>query len=408
MEDAAEMQVSKIERIWESNKDYLRRLLIALSRDIDLADDLLQETYLRARAGISGYRGGDTRSWLSAIARNAFYAHLRRRYVHAEVPLKADSEGSEEAPGGLHDHLAVIELRRAVEGLAPMFRTALIMKHYGGFSYSEIAEHLGCPVGTAKRRVWTAMQRLRAALRQIVDEEVAIVKCSEVRGTCLLDYLYGALPDEETSKVRDHLDGCSACRKAADELGRVITGLDAFEHEHKTLVIFELDEEGVPTVYCFRSWPNDTGKPLDRLETTFSKEYPTTVLYVMVQGNTVPFDVGPHEPREDLLKYTIRPTRPIQPGDRVDFLIVFRAEHQQAAMVSSKERTWRFSSGRYIKGPSESEEVRIETLRLPARARCVSADPPADEIRTNETTTLIWRRPMAANDQFGFSVEYWI
>ena len=142
------------------------------------------------------------------------------------------------------------------------------------------------------------------------------------------------------------------------------------------------------------------------LQTTFSKEYPTTVLYIMVQGETVPFDVGPHEPREDLLKYTIRPTRPIQPGDRVDLLIVFRAEHQQAAMVSSEERIWRFSGGRYIKGPSESEEVRIETLRLPARARCVSADPSADEIKTNETATLIWRRPMAANDQFEFSVEY--
>jgi len=69
-----------LERMWETSREYVRRLLISLTRDIDLADDMLQETYLRARDGFAGYRGGDGRAWLTAIAKNVFYTHARRKY----------------------------------------------------------------------------------------------------------------------------------------------------------------------------------------------------------------------------------------------------------------------------------------------------------------------------------------
>ena len=68
-----------LETIWERHNSYVRRFLVRLAGDVDLADDLLQETYLRARSGLSAYRGGDAKAWLAAIARNVFYAHARRK-----------------------------------------------------------------------------------------------------------------------------------------------------------------------------------------------------------------------------------------------------------------------------------------------------------------------------------------
>ena len=57
-----------LESMWKLHSDRLKRTLISLTRDIDLADDLLQETYVRANAGIHSYRGGDARAWLGAKA----------------------------------------------------------------------------------------------------------------------------------------------------------------------------------------------------------------------------------------------------------------------------------------------------------------------------------------------------
>jgi RNA polymerase sigma-70 factor (ECF subfamily) len=120
------MKLDELEQIWESHRESVRRLLIGLGRDIDLAEDLLQETYLRARAGISSYRGGDLRSWLAAIARNTFYGHMRQRHVQAEVPLDGREPMGGDAP---HDRVELLAVRQAVAGLAPALQTALILKH---------------------------------------------------------------------------------------------------------------------------------------------------------------------------------------------------------------------------------------------------------------------------------------
>ncbi|MCX6376021.1 MAG: RNA polymerase subunit sigma, partial [Armatimonadetes bacterium] len=54
----------RLERRWASDREHVRRMLIGLTRDIDLADDLLQETYLKALNGMSSCRGDNDRAWL--------------------------------------------------------------------------------------------------------------------------------------------------------------------------------------------------------------------------------------------------------------------------------------------------------------------------------------------------------
>ena len=70
---------------WEEHKTALRRLLIAWTRDIDVADDLLQGTYLRAQAGRHTYRGGDLHAWLTTIAKNVCYSHYRKQRSAGEL-----------------------------------------------------------------------------------------------------------------------------------------------------------------------------------------------------------------------------------------------------------------------------------------------------------------------------------
>ncbi|MCX6374678.1 MAG: RNA polymerase sigma factor [Armatimonadetes bacterium] len=192
----------RLDRMWSEHRTYLKHLLLGLTRDIHLTDDLLQETYVHARAGIVGYAGGSSCAWLAEIAKRCFFAHRRRRYVRMEEPLEPEEEEAGEDRVGSLDHLMLLELRRAISELDLPVRTALIMKHYGGFTYKDIAEHQCCPVGTAKWRVSSALDRLREALAAPRKERIQM-ECGELGGTVLADYVYRILPARKaTTRAR--------------------------------------------------------------------------------------------------------------------------------------------------------------------------------------------------------------
>jgi len=149
--------------MWEQHREYLRRMLTGLLNDPNIVDDLLQETYLRACRGFADFRGGDDRAWLTAIARNAVRMYHRQTAARAEVPFD-DDIAPENLVGYDQDQHLLYELRQAVVTLPPHLQHAIILKHYAGFSYREIARRLGCPVGTARWRVFTAIGQLREML----------------------------------------------------------------------------------------------------------------------------------------------------------------------------------------------------------------------------------------------------
>ncbi len=149
---------SAFERTWALHQEQVRRLLVSMSRDLNLTDDLLQETYLLAHRGWEGYHGGDARAWLTAIARNAFHMHHRRRYLRAEVPLP-DNAGTD---SGFSDDM--LDIRQVLSALPDAMRAALLLRFYGELSYQEIAARQHSPVGTAKWRVSAAIGRLKVAL----------------------------------------------------------------------------------------------------------------------------------------------------------------------------------------------------------------------------------------------------
>lgn len=389
---------SSLEEMWESNRQFVRRLLIGLSHDIDLADDLTQETYIRARAGMSGYRGGSARAWLAAIARNAFLGHVRRKYVTCESALESMADACGDSVTGEAGHLDLLEVRRAVAELAPTLRKALILKHYGGYTYDEIAERLACPVGTAKSRVSVAISRLRASLAGL-REELATMKCKELTGRRMMDFVSRRLAETEAGALRRHFESCASCRSRMEDTRRVLSALDAVEVDHKAVAITELSERGGCTVYMTARFRNDSTEPWETLDGGGDV---IDLSCVLIQQEEAEIETLPPEPGDSARRYKIRPRRPIQPGEIVEMVMVGE-EASGTGAKRMEDGTWRF--GPMVLELTE-EMVYLAAVRLPAGARPLKADPPEQEIRTNGATTVIWRGVLPANERLECWLDY--
>lgn len=142
----------------------LRAFATSLSGSVDRADDLVQETLIKAWANATSYAAGtNMTAWLFTILRNAFYSDLRKRRHEAEDPDGRHSESLTVAPGQ-PDHLELLELRKALQRLRPEQREALILVGAAGYSYEEAAQIGGWAVGTVKSRAHRARRRLQDIL----------------------------------------------------------------------------------------------------------------------------------------------------------------------------------------------------------------------------------------------------
>ena len=146
----------------------LARWLTANEHD---AEDVVQESYLRAVKFFSGFHGENAKPWLLAIVRNTCYTWLRRNRM--EEPATELDEGtqlidqSSPNPESLLLAAARTELlRRALETLAPGFREIVILRDIEGMSYKDIAEIASIPVGTVMSR----LARARARLQKLLSE----------------------------------------------------------------------------------------------------------------------------------------------------------------------------------------------------------------------------------------------
>ena len=142
----------------------LRAFAISLCGNVDRADDLVQETMLRAIANIDSFQPGTNMpAWLFTILRNHFRSEYRKRRREVE-----DSDGHHAASlkqqPEQHGHIELNEFRTALALLPSDQREALILVGASGFSYEEAAAICGCAVGTIKSRVNRARTRLAEIL----------------------------------------------------------------------------------------------------------------------------------------------------------------------------------------------------------------------------------------------------
>jgi RNA polymerase sigma-70 factor, ECF subfamily len=142
----------------------LRAFAVSLCGNIDHADDLVQETLVKAWTNIDSFaEGTNLRAWLFTILRNIYYSEYRKRRREIADPDGAFAAKLSAAPaqGG---HMDMLDFRAALQQLPDDQREALILIGASGLSYEEAAGICGCAIGTMKSRVNRARNRLAEML----------------------------------------------------------------------------------------------------------------------------------------------------------------------------------------------------------------------------------------------------
>jgi RNA polymerase sigma-70 factor, ECF subfamily len=145
---------------------HLRGYGRSLCGSADLADDLVQETMLKAWLARDRFVAGSSmRAWTHVILRNAYFTIARRTRFRGEWDEHA-ADLLLAVPAAQDHRVALGDLQRALMQLPPPQREALIMMGASGMSCEEVAEISQCAVGTVKSRV----ARARTALRRLIDD----------------------------------------------------------------------------------------------------------------------------------------------------------------------------------------------------------------------------------------------
>lgn len=394
------MQSSDIlEQIWDKHRDFIKRFLISMTRDFDLADDLLQNTYLKARSGIAAFRGGDACAWLSAIARNEFYAHIRHRYLRVEEPMTCDYDNDNPS---FADQITLIEIERALAGLSMPLRTALILKHYGGYTYEEIASAMSCPVGTAKSRVNLALKKLRLILEPIFGESLD-AKCIWMDNNLILDYVCEKLPEDDKQIFKRHLCECIFCRDAVEGTSRILGALDVIESDNKTSQIIDLclDEDDIQARYVFSTYTNNTNKPVEIHDHTVGCY--NLLDYVLVDGEEAYFENPVPVEGTSVWTYRVHLPRPVLPSE---LTVIFSVGHviPKKCVFPIGKGVWRIGPGGLV---AQRQLLYMLAVRLPVGAKLKYASPESYKLRTNcARSTIVWNDILQSGNHFNYYVDY--
>lgn len=142
----------------------LRAFALSLASHADHADDLVQETLMKAWHHQHSFQAGtNIKAWLFTILRNEYFSQLRKRKREVE-DADGDYAAGVTTPGAQEAQLDMADLRIALQQLPDDQREAVVLVGASGFSYQEVAEICGVPVGTVKSRVNRARGKLAALL----------------------------------------------------------------------------------------------------------------------------------------------------------------------------------------------------------------------------------------------------
>ncbi len=151
--------MSEFQRMVEAAIPALRRYARALTRDTDIADDIVQDTLVRALRSEHLFHGGDVRAWLYTILTNLNRNRLRSISRRPTLTPIKDGDAALTGPDtGSRD------IARALDGLAEEQRAALLLVVLEGLTYREVAEVQGVPIGTVMSRLARARQQIKTYL----------------------------------------------------------------------------------------------------------------------------------------------------------------------------------------------------------------------------------------------------
>jgi len=171
---------------------------LRMTRNPADAEDLVQETYLRAYRGFGGFKEGtNIKAWLYKILTNTFintYRSKKRRPEQVDLDDVEDFYllrrlgGLEAAEAARSPEVEVLDrmpddvVKRALEDLPEQFRMAVILCDIEGFSYKEIAEIMDVPIGTVMSRLHRGRKQLQKGLWDLAEERGLVPRASTATG----------------------------------------------------------------------------------------------------------------------------------------------------------------------------------------------------------------------------------
>jgi RNA polymerase sigma-70 factor (ECF subfamily) len=172
---------SQIVRRWEGP---IRNLCLRMTADQHRAEDLTQETFARLFARRREWQPtAKLSTYLWRIAINLCHDENRRRTRHGEVPFEVGEDGEHRAHITVfhptpHEEMEASEradqVRAALQRVTEPFRTVLVLRHYEGLKFREIADVLGVPEGTVKSRMVEGLSQITRLLRPDMGESISV------------------------------------------------------------------------------------------------------------------------------------------------------------------------------------------------------------------------------------------
>jgi RNA polymerase sigma-70 factor, ECF subfamily len=166
----------------------IERLIGRMVRDVDLVEDIAQETFIRAYRALGQFRGeAQFYTWLYRIAVNTAkkaLVDLKRDPLVSETALKGGAEDEDET-SAVENELTSAEtpetvlaakeiaatVNSAMEALPEELRQAVVLREIEGLSYEEIAEVMNCPIGTVRSRIFRAREAISAKVKPLLENQ---------------------------------------------------------------------------------------------------------------------------------------------------------------------------------------------------------------------------------------------
>ena len=164
----------------------IQRLIGRMVRDVDLVEDIAQETFIRAYRALAQFRGdAQFYTWLYRIAVNTakkFLMDLKRNPTVSENNFKSDDDDetslveneltSPDTPDAVLASKEIAQIiNTALEALPEELRQAIVLREIEGLSYEEISDAMNCPIGTVRSRIFRAREAISQKVKPLLENQ---------------------------------------------------------------------------------------------------------------------------------------------------------------------------------------------------------------------------------------------
>jgi len=163
------MSTAEFGVILDNQNDFLKQLALKLTKQLDDAEDLMQDTYFKALKNQDKYeQGTNLKGWLYTIMRNTFINNYRKKKIQNTFVDETDNnyfidQGINNRVDHADRNVDQEYIMRQIDTIEKNYVEAFMM-HYNGYKYEEIAEILGIPLGTVKSRIFLARKKMMEKL----------------------------------------------------------------------------------------------------------------------------------------------------------------------------------------------------------------------------------------------------